>query len=119
MAEPKAYEGGCHCGAVRYEVSADLTQLIACNCSICQKHGLVLTFAPAEKFKLRSGNDHLTEYLFNTGKVHHMFCKACGVESFARGANPDGTQTVAINARCLDGVHAEDLSPTPYDGRSR
>ena len=29
------YEGGCHCGRVRFRVSGDLAQTIDCNCSIC------------------------------------------------------------------------------------
>ena len=29
------YHGGCQCGAVTYEVDADLDQAITCNCSRC------------------------------------------------------------------------------------
>ena len=28
----KTYTGGCQCGAVRYEVSADIGEVISCNC---------------------------------------------------------------------------------------
>ena len=31
------YSGGCQCGAVRYEVTADINEVIACNCSRCGK----------------------------------------------------------------------------------
>ena len=48
------YHGGCQCGAVKYEVEADLDQTITCNCSRCQKLGSVLTFTSAEKFTLLS-----------------------------------------------------------------
>jgi len=51
--------------------------------------------------------------------MHHLFCAACGIESFARGTAPDGKEMVAINARCLDGVDLATLTLTPIDGRSR
>src|SRR5262249_12905132 len=48
MAEAKTYQGGCHCGKVRYQVVTDPGEAIACNCSQCAKHGLWLTFASPE-----------------------------------------------------------------------
>ena len=118
MAEAKSYTGGCHCGAVRYEVTADLTQVIACNCSICTKHGLLLTFTPADRFKLVAGEEQVKDYQFNKHMIHHQFCPTCGVESFARGAMPDGSQMIAVNVRCLDGVDLGALSLKPFDGKS-
>jgi hypothetical protein len=118
MSERKTYTGGCHCGAVRYEVETDLKQVVACNCSICTKRGLILTFAPLDRFRLLSGESVLKDYQFNHKVIHHVFCPTCGVESFARGAMPDGTKMAAINLRCLDGIDLDSLKPTPFDGRS-
>jgi len=118
MTESRTYSGGCHCGCVRYEVSTNLTPLIACNCSYCQAKGLILTFVPAEQFTLRAGDDGLTEYQFNKHVIHHLFCNACGVQSFARGKGGKGEDTVAINVRCLDGIDVATLKPAPFDGRS-
>ncbi|MDU0340602.1 GFA family protein [Bosea rubneri] len=113
------YQGSCHCGRVAYEVEADLGQTITCNCSYCQRRGSVLAFTPAQNFTLTKGEDALTEYRFNTQKIQHLFCESCGIESFARGETPDGSQMVAINARCLAGVEPAELNSTAYDGRSR
>jgi hypothetical protein len=112
------YTGGCQCGAVRYEVDADLDNTITCNCSRCARLGFVLSFAPEGAFNLRKGEGATTEYLFNTGKIRHLFCSTCGVESFARGQMPDGTSMIAVNVRCLDGVDTSKLSPVAYDGAS-
>lgn len=113
------YSGGCQCGAVRYDVTVDLDQTITCNCSRCGKLGAVLTFAPAQAFTLKSGEDALTDYQFNKKTIHHLFCATCGIESFARGKRPkDGADMIAINARCLDGVDVSTLSPKAVDGRS-
>ena len=113
----KAYSGGCQCGAVRYDVTADLDNTMTCNCSRCAKLGIILTFAPLENFKLRSGESALTDYQFNKKVIHHLFCSTCGIESFARGQKPDGTSMVAINVRCLDEVDPATLSPKAVDGR--
>jgi hypothetical protein len=118
MADQQSYAGSCHCGAVRYEVRSGLTPLVACNCSICSKHGLVLTFVPADAFTLLAGEASLRDYQFGPKRIHHMFCAGCGVETFGRGTGADGKEMIAINVRCLDGVDVATLSPKPYDGRS-
>jgi hypothetical protein len=118
MGEMSTYTGGCHCGAVRYEVSANLSKVIACNCSICAKRGMILTFVPVQQFTLLSDPQNLTDYQFNKKVVHHLFCPVCGVQSFAKGVMPDGTEMVAINVRCLDEVDVGALSPAPFDGKS-
>jgi len=113
------YTGACHCGAVKYSVEMDLGKVMACNCSICGKSGTLLAFVAAEKFQLLAGDDALTPYTFNKHVIIHNFCKTCGIKSFARGKKPDGTDTVAINARCLDNVDLEQLNVQKFDGRGR
>ena len=114
------YTGSCHCGAVRYTVELDLSQpIISCNCSMCGRSGTLLTFAPAEKFHLETGSDSLTDYQFNKHVIHHMFCKVCGIKSFARGVGPGGKEMAAINARCLEGVDPGKLEIRQFDGRSK
>lgn len=110
--------GGCHCGKVRFKAKADLSRVVSCNCSICSKTGSLLTFAPASWFELTAGADNLADYQFGKKVVHHLFCKTCGVRSFGRGMGPDGTEMVAINVRCLDGVDPSSLTIVPFDGAS-
>lgn len=113
------WKGGCHCQKVRYEVTVDATSGIACTCSICQKKGSILAFAPVEGFKLVSGSDDLSDYQFNHRVIHHLFCKHCGIGSFGRGTNPDGKETVAINLRCLDDIDLSNVRVTMFDGKSK
>jgi hypothetical protein len=112
----KHYLGSCQCGAVSFEADVDLDQTITCNCSRCQRLGSVLTFTSPEGFTLKSGEDNLSEYLFNSRTIHHQFCKTCGIESFAYGQKPDGTAMVAINANCLEGVDPRALTSRHFDG---
>ena len=83
-AEPMVvHSGGCHCGAVRFEVEAprDL-EVHECNCSICAMTGFRHLIVPAGRFRLLSGADVLSEYRFNTGVARHLFCSVCGIKSF-------------------------------------
>jgi len=117
MAE-KSYTGGCHCGQVRFDVSADLSKVLACNCSICTKRGTLWAFVSPDKFGLRSGEETLTDYQFGKRIIHHLFCPECGVGSFSRGVGPDGKPVIAINVRCLDGIDIASLKLTPFDGKN-
>jgi hypothetical protein len=118
MSETKTYTGGCHCGKVRYEVTAAIDKAYACNCSICSKTGGLLAFAPADQLKLLSGEDALTDYQFNKKNIHHLFCSTCGIRSFAHGAGPDGKKMCMISLRCLDDFDYDALPVTHFDGKS-
>lgn len=118
MSQLQKYQGGCHCGNVRFEVQADLTGTVAaCNCSICSKMGWLLAFVPTEQFTLLSGEESLSDYQFAKKNVHHLFCKVCGIRSFTRGQGRNGP-VCSINVRCLDGVDADALTIKRFDGRS-
>lgn len=110
------FQGGCHCGAVRYEVEiAGVPMVYECNCSICQKSGYLHLIVPRSRFRLLSGEDVITSYRFNTGVARHMFCKVCGIKSFyIPRSNPEG---YSVNLRCLDGK-PEIAGIEPFDGRN-
>ena len=110
------YAGGCHCGAVRFEVEApeDFVAL-DCNCSLCAMTGFLHLIVPKSKFRLLQGEQALATYTFNTGVAKHRFCTTCGVKSFyVPRSNPDGFD---VNVRCLD-APPKDLAIEPFDGRN-
>ena len=109
-------EGGCHCGRVRFRVTADLDTVTICNCSICTKKGILHLIVARENFELLSGKDDLTTYTFNTGVAKHTFCRHCGMHPFyVPRSDPD---KIDVNARCLDGVDLAKLKPKYFDGRN-
>ena len=111
----KTMEGGCHCGRVRFRVTADLDRVTECNCSMCAKKGFLhLIVAPAQ-FELVSGADELSTYRFNTMTAKHMFCKYCGIHPFyVPRSDPD---KIDVNARCLDNIDLAAVSPKRFDGK--
>ncbi|KAM4044350.1 centromere protein V [Anomaloglossus baeobatrachus] len=113
------HSGGCHCGAVRFEVwaSADL-HVFDCNCSICVKKQNRHFIVPSSRFKILKGANNLTTYTFNTNKAQHTFCKTCGVQSFyTPRSNPDG---YGIASHCLDdgtvrSIHVEQINGKEWE----
>ena len=75
------YQGGCLCGAVRFEIDGPILNMIYCHCSRCRKaqgsafaaNGIVR----AEEFTILSGADALTAYQSSPGQ-NKYFCKVCG-----------------------------------------
>jgi hypothetical protein len=111
------HTGGCHCGAVRYEVEAPAAlQVSECNCSICSKSGYLHLIVPKADFTLLSGADNLTTYTFDTHEAKHLFCQTCGIKSFyIPRSHPDG---ISVNARCLDESTIRSMEITPFDGKN-
>ena len=112
---PATYEGGCHCGRVRFRVTADLDRVTYCNCSMCTKKGFLHLIVPPEQFELVSGRDDLTTYTFHTGVAKHTFCRHCGIHPFyVPRSDPD---KIDVNVRCLDGIDLSALSVRSFDGQ--
>ena len=111
----RTMEGGCHCGRVRFRVTADLDHVTVCNCSICTKKGILHLIVPPERFELLSGRDDLATYTFNTGVARHTFCKVCGMHPFyVPRSDPD---KIDVNARCIDDIDLAAIKPKQFDGR--
>jgi hypothetical protein len=111
------HRGGCHCGAVRFEVRAPARLTVQhCNCSMCSKTGYMHLIVPAADFSLLSGAAQLNTYTFNTGTAKHLFCTVCGIKSFyVPRSNPDG---YSVNLRCLDQGTLEQVTVEEFDGRN-
>jgi hypothetical protein len=110
------YEGGCHCGRVRFRVRGSLDDVSECNCSMCTKKGILHLIVAPEQFEMLQGKDELTTYQFNTGVARHTFCRHCGIHPFyVPRSDPD---KIDVNVRCLDGVDPSTIALRHFDGRN-
>jgi hypothetical protein len=109
------YSGGCHCGRIRFNVKAELGEVLECNCSICVKKGILHLIVPSEDFELLSGRDDLVLYQFNTNIAKHLFCGVCGIHSFyVPRSHPD---KIDVNVCCLYDVDLANVVPRNFDGK--
>ena len=111
------HKGGCHCGAVTFEVLAPSdVEIDDCNCSICSKTGYLHLIVPKDRFRLLTGADTLTTYEFNTKTAKHLFCSVCGIKSFyVPRSHPDG---YSVNFRCLDMKGFTKVDVKSFDGKN-
>ncbi len=111
--------GGCHCGAVRFEVDLDLTAPVGrCNCTICQKRGATGAIVKPDAFRLLAGDDAVGTYSWGRKSGSYAFCKRCGIHVFGSGNVPEiGGAFASVNVNCLDGVDPATLAVIYWDGR--
>jgi len=109
------HRGGCHCGAVAFEVDAPADLAVTdCNCSICRMTGFLHLIVPRNRFRLLKGEADLAEYRFNTGTARHLFCRHCGIKSFyVPRSHPDG---YSVHLRCLAPGTVRSVRISPFDG---
>jgi hypothetical protein len=112
----ETYEGSCHCGRVRFRVTAALDEISDCNCSMCTRKGILHLIVPPAQFQLLRGQDDLTTYRFNKGVAQHHFCRHCGIHPFyVPRSDPD---KIDVNVRCLDGVDLAAIPRRHFDGQN-
>ncbi len=96
-------QGGCLCGAVRYEVSAPSVAARYCHCTHCQRRTGTSSSAnclfPRASFRLLSGAEQLRAYRPPTG-VPKLFCTTCGSALFS--GDPFSDERVVIRMGTFD-----------------
>ena len=107
----QTYDGGCHCGRVRFRIEVDLSESVIgeCDCSICTKKGILHLPVHRDRLQVLSGAGDLSTYTFGTGTAKHTFCRHCGIHAFYQPRSDP--QNYSVNARCLDGYDPDTMRP--------
>jgi hypothetical protein len=125
-------QGGCLCGAVRYEITTPFVSAGYCHCTHCQRRtgtgSSVTGRVPQAGFRLLQGEQQLRSYQPPEGRPK-LFCGECGSALFS-GA-PLSDAEVAVRLGTLDDdpairpqyrmfvESAVDWEPLPEDGLER
>ena len=75
-------KGECNCGAVTFEVTADVRDVYVCHCSICRRatgaNGIAVVVVPNESFRWCAGLEHVTSWKKPEADWQTWFCAVCG-----------------------------------------
>jgi len=112
------HSGGCHCGAVAFEVEAPAKMVASdCNCSICRMSGYLHLIVPRSAFSPAAGCRCADGVQIQHRDGASLFCGRCGVKSFyVPRSNPDG---YSVNVRCLDSATIEHVEVQLFDDNDR
>lgn len=127
----KEYTGSCHCGAIKYTVTLTPEQLTnptatRCNCTWCQKAGLLGFEIPGTSFKLISpaSKSEMGDYSPKGPPIHRYFCTQCGSHVLREGWYEYEGQKIdfcGLNLVTLDqpqdGLELSDFKVDYWDGK--
>jgi hypothetical protein len=113
------HTGGCHCGALRFEVALEPGfQGSRCNCSICAKTAVTGTIVKPHAFRLVAGEAERGSYRWGGNISTRFFCKHCGIHCYGAGHLAEvGGDYVSVNLNCLDDFDVNTLEFVHWDGR--
>ena len=91
--------GGCLCGAVRYEVTGPLRDVVICHCGRCRRtHGHAAAYSACAEPDLVLARDDGLRWYEADGRARG-FCARCGASLFWRA---EGRGTISVAAGTLD-----------------
>ena len=74
--------GECNCGAVQFEIDAELADVFMCHCSICRRstgsNGIAVVVVPNEQFRWVRGQEHIATWKKPNADWQTWFCSVCG-----------------------------------------
>lgn len=90
------HTGGCLCGAVRYEITGPLRDVVNCHCSMCQRlHGIYGAHSKAPKSNIRVTEDRGLNWYATSESARRGFCNVCGSSLFWEPFDQDATGIIA------------------------
>ena len=108
--------GECHCGAVSFELDAQLEWLTQCNCSICRRLGAVWAHAQINEIRVTAEEGATLAYSWGDKQLAFHTCKTCGSTTHWENLNPQESSFMAVNSRLADPGQISALRVRQFDG---
>ena len=74
--------GECNCGAIGFEISAELSDVFVCHCSICRRatgsNGIAVVVVDNTDFRWLCGEELVTSWKKPNTEWEIGFCRTCG-----------------------------------------
>jgi len=74
--------GECNCGAVSFEITSEISDVIICHCSICRRatgsNGIAVLIVNNDDFRWTSGEELITSWKKPDADWLMGFCRNCG-----------------------------------------
>lgn len=74
--------GACNCGAVVFEVTAEISDVFVCHCSICRRstgsNGIAVVVVDNGAFRWTGGAEHIATWKKPDADWQTWFCRECG-----------------------------------------
>lgn len=109
-----SWAGSCHCGAVRFRVAADISELTTCDCSLCVKKNALMAKVHESELVILQGEEFLSLYQWNSGVAEHRFCTRCGIYTFHR--KRAAPEYFGVNVFCLEGFDVKSMPVRATEG---
>jgi hypothetical protein len=111
--------GGCHCGAIAIDYESALapeeTEVRACLCSFCRKHGSRAVSDPQGRLTIAVHDESAVQrYRFGLATAEYLLCRRCGVYVAAVLAEGEKLYGIAI-VNALDDAARFTQPPKPAD----
>ncbi len=88
--------GGCLCGAVRYEITGPLRDVVNCHCGMCQKlHGSFGAHTKALKKNIKITRSDGLAFYKTSDVAERGYCRDCGSSLFWQPFELDATGILA------------------------
>ena len=88
--------GQCNCGEVGFEISADISAVYICHCSICRKatgnNGVAVVIVDNSAFRWAGGENRITTWTKPNFDWQWSFCQVCG--SPLPGVNDESSMAI-------------------------
>jgi hypothetical protein len=112
---PQSINVSCHCGYIRLEITAEFSEVVECNCSICVRTGFLHWYVAPEAIQLKTPNRLLNTYFWRSVSGGQHFCPTCGIAVVR--TSTQYPPPVSINARCVEGIDLTSIRVRQFDGK--